>query len=74
MRDNPEGGELNPADTAPMSRRLVVVQSPLLFSSSGPKWRGNFPEGSDHPVASHRLELSFALSSSFQLNCFEFCL
>jgi len=45
----------------PTSRRLnVVVGSPFLYSRGGPKWRDNYPEGPDHPVASiHLVLLSF---------------
>jgi len=41
--------------SAPTSRRLnVVVRSPPLYSRGGPKWRDNYPEGPDHPVAPNR--------------------
>jgi len=33
-----------------------AVRSPPLFSRDGPKWRDNYPEGPDHPVAPNRLE------------------
>jgi len=43
--------------TAPTSRRLnVVVRSPPLYPRGGPKWRDNYHEGPDHPVAPNRLE------------------
>jgi len=42
---------------APTSHRLnVVVRSPLLYPRGEPKWRDNYPEGPDHPVATNRLE------------------
>jgi len=42
---------------APTSRRLnVVVRSPPLFSRGGPKWRDNYPEGPDYPVAPNHLK------------------
>jgi len=45
--------------SAPTSRRLnVVVQFPHPLTRGGPKWRDNFPEGFDHPVAPNRLERS----------------
>jgi len=54
MRDNPGGGEYH---TAPTSCRLnVVVRFPPLYLRGGPKWRDNYPEAPDHPVASNRLE------------------
>jgi len=28
---------------------------PALLTSGGPKWRGNFPEGSDHAIVPNRL-------------------
>jgi len=38
--------------TAPTFRLLnVVVRSPLLYPKGGLKWRDNYPEGPDHPVA-----------------------
>jgi len=47
----------NGRNTAPTSCCLnVVVRSPPLYPRGGPKWRDNFPEGSDHPVAPNRLE------------------
>jgi len=50
MRDS-QGG------AAPTPRRLnVVVRSPPLYPRGGPKWRDNYPEGPDHPVAPNRLE------------------
>jgi len=42
----------NPA--LPTSRRSGAVPDPL--KSGGPKWRGIFPEGFDHPVPINRLE------------------
>jgi len=45
------------AETAPTSRRLnVVMWSPPFYLKSEPKWRDNYPEGTDHPVALNRLE------------------
>jgi len=42
------------------SRRLnVVVRYPPLYPRCGPKWRENYPEGPDHPVAPNRLESFF---------------
>jgi len=36
----------------PTSFRLnVVVRSPPLYLRGGPKWRDNYPDGPDHPVA-----------------------
>jgi len=49
MRENPEGGELDPpddADNAPTSRRLIVVmQSPILFQVVGQNGETTFPRG-----------------------------
>jgi len=67
MRDNPEGGELDPAEgvrrrcknysSAPTFRRLiVVVRSPPLLRVVCQNSEAIFPEGSDHPVAPNRLE------------------
>jgi len=37
---------------APKSRRLnVVVRSLPLYPRGGPKWRDNYSDGPDHPVA-----------------------
>jgi len=45
---------------APTSRRLnVVVRSPPLYLRGGPKWRDNYPEGPDHPIAPNRLYQHF---------------
>jgi len=38
---------------------------PRPLTRGGPKWRGNYPEGSDHPIASNRLDKGhFAVSCS----------
>jgi len=43
-------------DTAPTSRHLnVMVRSSPLYPRVWPKWRENYPEGPDHPVAPNRL-------------------
>jgi len=45
------------SNSAPTSCRLnVVVRSPPIYSRGGPKWRDNYPDGPDHPVAPNRLE------------------
>jgi len=33
----------------------VMVRFPPLYPRGGPKWRNNYPEGPDHPVAPNRL-------------------
>jgi len=45
---------------APTSRRL---------SSDGPKWRGNFPERSDHLIAPNRLSMYAPIYRLLQHNC-----
>jgi len=51
------------ADIALTFRRLnVVVRSLPLYSKGGPKWRENYPEGHDHPVAPNCLETFFRLA------------
>jgi len=46
-------------DSAPTSRRRnVVVRSPPFYPRGGPKWRDNYPEGPDRPVASQSSETS----------------
>jgi len=46
--------------TVPTSRRLnVVVRSLPLYPRGGPKWRDNYPEGPDHPVALNRFIIFF---------------
>jgi len=48
---------------APTSRRFnVVVWSPPLNPRGGPKWRDNYPEGPDHPVAPNHLEHEHSLT------------
>jgi len=41
---------------SPTSCCLNVVVRPRPLTRGGPKWRDNYTEGSDHPVASTRLD------------------
>jgi len=34
----------------------AAVQQPASLPRGGSKWRNNYPEGSDHPVAPKRLD------------------
>jgi len=60
LKSNPTPGHRRRLPySAPTSRRLnVVVRFPPLYSRGRPKWRDNYPEGLDYPVASNRLESS----------------
>jgi len=40
-------------------QRGGVIPAPL--TRGGPKWRDNFPERSDHPVTSKRLDLQYVV-------------
>jgi len=73
MRDNPKGGKLDPAGDV---RRRILQKSyctnvspplrggaiPAPLPSGEQKWRGNFPEESDHPVTPNRLPVSSVVS------------
>jgi len=52
------GPEVKNGSSAPTIRCFnVVVRSPPLFSRGWPKWRDNYHEGPDHPVAPNRPNL-----------------
>jgi len=67
-----KGKKRSSKPTASTSRRLnVVVRSPPLYSRGGPKWRDNYPEGLEHPVAPNCLEPP--PPSNNQSKCLEDC-
>jgi len=58
MRDNPKGGELDPAVNPATCRWfIVVVQSPLLYQVVCRNGEANFPRGPTIRLPSNRLLL-----------------